>query len=44
MYAIPAFSLVAKQMDKLNVCWNSVIRIWCLATISGSRLVRFYEV
>jgi len=25
MYAIPALSLTAKQIDELNVCWNSVI-------------------
>ena len=25
-YVIPALSLTAKQIDKLNVCWNSVVR------------------
>jgi len=26
VYAIPALSLTTKQIDELNVCWNSVIR------------------
>jgi len=26
MYAIAALSLKSKQLDKLNVCWNNVIR------------------
>ena len=25
-YAIPGLSLTAKQIDELNVCWNSVVR------------------
>ena len=30
MYAAPALTLSNKQIDELNVCWNSVIRrvIW----------------
>jgi len=26
MYAMPDLSLKSKQLDKLNVCWNNVIR------------------
>ena len=26
MYALPSLSLQRKQLDELNVCWNSVIR------------------
>jgi len=25
-YVIPALSLTAKQIDELNICWNSVVR------------------
>ena len=26
LYAIPALSLTKRQVNELNVCWNSVIR------------------
>jgi len=26
MYVMPALSPKSKQLDKLNVCWNNVIR------------------
>jgi len=26
MYAVPAMSLTLKQINKLGICWNSVIR------------------
>ena len=29
LYAIPALSLSKRQVDELNVCWNSVIRRLC---------------
>jgi len=29
LYAIPALSLTKRQVNELNVCWNSVIRRLC---------------
>ena len=33
MYAIPALSLTAKQLDELNLCWNSVIGLRNVFTV-----------
>ena len=33
MYAIPALNLTAKQLDELNLCWNSVIGLRNVFTV-----------